>query len=73
VVAQVVVDAAVAFQPAREFRVCVGFADRVDLSHIRRVAGEFEVHAVGRRRVDRLAIAMVDFAKRFAGGVEAGL
>src|SRR5436305_1912672 len=43
-VAQLVVDAAVAGEPAREFAVSVGSADCVDLGDIGRVAGEFEDH-----------------------------
>ena len=69
--AQFVVGAAVAGEPARQFAVRVGAADRVDLGDVFRVLGEFDDQPVGRGDVDRFAIAVVGLAVFFAGPFEA--
>ena len=68
--AQLVVGAAVAGEPARQFAVRVGAAGGVDLGDILRVLGEFDDQPVGGGDVDRLAIAVIGLAVLLAGPLE---
>src|SRR6476661_55994 len=49
----------------------VGAAQCVDLGDVFRVLGELDDQPVGRRYIDRLAIAVVGFAILFAGAFQA--
>ena len=69
-VAQLVVDAPVARRASAATRYARRRGAGVDLGDIGRVAGEFDDQAVGRLRVDRLAIAVIGLAEFLAGRVE---